>query len=133
MGGASDPVEPSWSRTRGRVLSWLWAPFAEALSSRYTTYLWDMPGYGASRPGPDGRVSLDVQGQVFTELLRYWDVESPHVITRDYGGAVALRAHLLEGARAPGPNRPAGFPGHHAGRLAQHPEPLHLTGRGVGA
>jgi hypothetical protein len=22
MGGASDPVEPSWSRTRGRVLSW---------------------------------------------------------------------------------------------------------------
>jgi pimeloyl-ACP methyl ester carboxylesterase len=79
--------------------SWLWAPFAEALSSRYTTYLWDMPGYGASRPGPDGRVSLDVQGQVFAELLRYWEVESPHVITHDYGGAVALRAHLLEGAR----------------------------------
>lgn len=79
--------------------SWLWAPFAQALSSRYTTYLWDMPGYGSSRPGPDGRVSLDVQGQVLAELLRSWEVESPHVITHDYGGAVALRAHLLEGAR----------------------------------
>ena len=58
-----------------------------------------MPGYGSSRPGPDCRVSLDVQGQVFAELLRYWEVESPHVITHDYGGAAALRAHLLEGAR----------------------------------
>jgi pimeloyl-ACP methyl ester carboxylesterase len=77
----------------------LWAPFAEALCSRYTTYLWDMPGYGSSRPGPDGRVSLDVQGQVFAELLRYWEVDSPHVITHDYGGAVALRAHLLHSAR----------------------------------
>jgi pimeloyl-ACP methyl ester carboxylesterase len=77
----------------------LWAPFAEALSSRYTTYLWDMPGYGLSRPGPDGRVSLDVQGRVFAELLRYWEVDSPHVITHDYGGAVALRAHLLHSAR----------------------------------
>jgi pimeloyl-ACP methyl ester carboxylesterase len=77
----------------------LWAPFAEALSSRYTTYLWDMPGYGSSHPGPDGRVSLDVQGQVFAELLRHWDVDSPHVITHDYGGVVALRAHLLHSAR----------------------------------
>lgn len=58
-----------------------------------------MPGYGSSRPGPDGRVSLDVQGQVLTELLRYWQVESPHVITHDYGGAVALRAHLLQSVR----------------------------------
>jgi pimeloyl-ACP methyl ester carboxylesterase len=58
-----------------------------------------MPGYGSSCPGPDGRVSLDVQGQVFAELLTSWEVDSPHVITHDYGGAVALRAHLLQGAR----------------------------------
>ena len=55
----------------------LWAPFAEALSSQYTTYGWDMPGYGTSRPGPDGRVSLDVQGQVLRELLRHWDLDMP--------------------------------------------------------
>ncbi len=77
----------------------LWAPFAEALSSRYTTYLWDMPGYGSSLPGSDGRVSLDVQGQVFAEMLRYWELQSPHVIAHDYGGAVALRAQLLHHAR----------------------------------
>jgi pimeloyl-ACP methyl ester carboxylesterase len=75
----------------------LWAPFADALSSRYTTYLWDMPGYGSSRPGPDGRVSLDVQGRALAELLRHWDLAAPHVIAHDYGGAVALRAHLLHG------------------------------------
>jgi pimeloyl-ACP methyl ester carboxylesterase len=76
----------------------LWAPFAAALSSQYTTYLWDMPGYGVSRPGPGGDVSLDVQGRVFAELLRHWNLPSPHVIAHDYGGAVALRAHLLERA-----------------------------------
>lgn len=79
--------------------SWLWLPFAEALSSQYTTYLWDMPGYGSSRPAPDGRVSLDVQGEVFAQLLRHWELDSPHVVAHDYGGAVALRAHLLHGAR----------------------------------
>lgn len=79
--------------------SQLWAPFAEAFSSRYATYLWDMPGYGASCPGPDRRVALDVQGQVLAELLRHWDLDLPHVIAHDYGGAVSLRAHLLENAR----------------------------------
>lgn len=77
----------------------LWAPFAEALSSQYTTYLWDMPGYGSSCPQPGGRVSLDVQGQVFGELLRYWELDAPHVVAHDYGGTVALRAHLLQSAR----------------------------------
>ena len=75
----------------------LWAPFAEALSSQYTTHLWDMPGYGTSRPGPDGRVSLDVQGRALAALLRHWDLDAPHVIAHDYGGAVSLRAHLLHG------------------------------------
>ncbi len=36
---------------------------------------------------------------MFAELLRYWEVDSPHVISHDYGGAVGLRAHLLHGAR----------------------------------
>lgn len=79
--------------------SWLWAPFAEALSSNYTTYLWDMPGYGSSRPGPHGRVSLDIQGRVFAEMLRHWNLDRAHVIAHDYGGAVALRGHLLENAQ----------------------------------
>lgn len=76
----------------------LWRPFAEALASSHTVYLWDMPGYGQSSKDDDHRVSLDVQGELFADLLRNWGLTSPHVVAHDYGGATALRAHLLHGA-----------------------------------
>lgn len=48
----------------------------------------------------DGQdVSLAAQGRVFTELLGYWGLSEPLVVAHDFGGAVALRAHLLHGAR----------------------------------
>jgi pimeloyl-ACP methyl ester carboxylesterase len=77
----------------------LWAPIAEALSSEYTTYLWDMPGYGESSKDPDHSVALDVQGELLHDLLEHWELDAPHVVAHDYGGAVALRAHLLHGSR----------------------------------
>ena len=77
----------------------LWAPIAEALGSEYTTYLWDMPGYGESSKDPEQRVSLDIQGQLLHDLLDHWELDAAHVIAHDYGGAVALRAHLLHGSR----------------------------------
>jgi pimeloyl-ACP methyl ester carboxylesterase len=77
----------------------LWAPVADALGSDHTTYLWDMPGYGESSKDPDHRVSLDVQGELLHDLLEHWELDSPHVVAHDYGGAVALRAHLLHGSR----------------------------------
>jgi pimeloyl-ACP methyl ester carboxylesterase len=73
----------------------LWRPFAEALSSYFTVHVWDMPGYGRSSKHPEHRVSLDVQGELLADLLVHWDLESPHMVAHDYGGAVALRAHLL--------------------------------------
>jgi pimeloyl-ACP methyl ester carboxylesterase len=73
----------------------LWRPVAEALAPYFTVYLWDMPGYGQSSKHPQHRVSLDVQGELFSELLMFWGLRSPHVVAHDYGGAVALRAHLL--------------------------------------
>jgi pimeloyl-ACP methyl ester carboxylesterase len=76
----------------------VWAPYAEALSSEFTTFLWDMPGYGESSKDPDHRVSLDVQGELLHDLLAYWDLDGPHVVAHDYGGAVALRARLLHGS-----------------------------------
>ena len=76
----------------------LWAPFAEALSSEFTTYLWDMPGYGRSSKDPEHRVSLDVQGELLHDLIAHWELPPPHVVAHDYGGAVALRALLLEGS-----------------------------------
>lgn len=76
----------------------LWAPYAHALSAQFQVFLWDMPGYGCSSMEPEHAVSLDVQGELFAELLQQWDLDRPHVVAHDYGGAVALRAHLLHGA-----------------------------------
>jgi pimeloyl-ACP methyl ester carboxylesterase len=78
--------------------SGLWRPIAEALAPYFTVYLWDMPGYGESSKNAEHRVSLDVQGELLSDLLRFWDLRSPHVVAHDYGGAVALRAHLLHGS-----------------------------------
>ncbi|ABP53536.1 alpha/beta hydrolase fold [Salinispora tropica CNB-440] len=77
--------------------SQLWGPYAEALSSEFTVYLWDMPGYGQSSKFPDHQVSLDLQSELLTDLVSHWELQSPHVVAHDYGGAVALRALLLHG------------------------------------
>jgi pimeloyl-ACP methyl ester carboxylesterase len=76
----------------------LWRSCAEALAPYFTVHLWDMPGYGRSSKHPDHRVSLDVQGELFADLVAHWELRSPRVVAHDYGGAVALRAHLLHGA-----------------------------------
>jgi pimeloyl-ACP methyl ester carboxylesterase len=77
----------------------VWAPVADALSAHYTTYLWDMPGYGESSKEPGHRVSLDVQGELLHDLIEHWRLDAPHVVAHDFGGAVALRAHLLHRSR----------------------------------
>lgn len=77
----------------------LWGPIADALSADFTVYLWDMPGYGASSKDADHDVDLNVQGELFAFLLREWGIDRPHVVAHDIGGAVALRARLLHGAR----------------------------------
>lgn len=78
--------------------SWLWQTYADALAERFTVYLWDMPGYGASSKDPGHDVDLGTQGELFAHLLDRWRLDEPHVIAHDVGGAVALRAHLLHGA-----------------------------------
>jgi pimeloyl-ACP methyl ester carboxylesterase len=77
----------------------VWAPFADALAGAYTVYLWDMPGYGQSSKAPGHAVDFGAQGELFADLLGAWGLERPHVVAHDFGGAVALRAHLLHGAR----------------------------------
>ncbi|QMW68066.1 alpha/beta hydrolase [Mumia sp. ZJ1417] len=109
--------EDSWFGWRGRQIAWsrrgqgpalvlchgtpwssaLWRPYAEALAEDFTVYVWDMPGYGRSSKNPDHDVDLGVQGEAFVALLAHWGVERPHMVAHDYGGAVALRAHLLHG------------------------------------
>jgi pimeloyl-ACP methyl ester carboxylesterase len=78
---------------------YVWRAIAQALAQRHAVYVWDMPGYGASEKRDGQDVSLGAQGRVFGELLAHWELEEPVVAAHDFGGAVALRAHLLHGAR----------------------------------
>nr|WP_030120407.1 alpha/beta fold hydrolase [Streptomyces californicus] len=79
--------------------SFIWREIAPALARDHQVFTFDLPGYGRSerRPGQDLR--LAAQARVFTGLLDHWGLERPRVIAHDIGGAVALRALLLEGAR----------------------------------
>jgi pimeloyl-ACP methyl ester carboxylesterase len=75
----------------------LWAPFAEALSRDFTVHVWDMPGYGRSSKHAGQPVDFGAQAEAFAALLAHWELDRPHVVTHDFGGAVALRTHLLGG------------------------------------
>ncbi|MEU0409292.1 alpha/beta hydrolase [Streptomyces griseorubiginosus] len=79
--------------------SYVWRAVARALARRHHVFVWDMPGYGTSEMSDGQDVSLAAQGRVFTELLAHWGLAEPRVVAHDFGGAVALRAHLLHGAR----------------------------------
>lgn len=79
---------------------WPWSSFSwhrviAALAGHFRTHWYDMPGYGRSEKREGQRTSLDVQGQVFVEMLEHWKLERPLVVAHDFGGATTLRAHLL--------------------------------------
>ncbi|MGV9798851.1 alpha/beta fold hydrolase [Mycobacterium sp. NPDC003449] len=81
---------------------WPWSSFSwhrviPDLTMRFRVHWYDMPGYGQSAKHAQQRTSLDVQGQVFAEMLAHWDLHRPAVVAHDMGGATTLRAHLLHG------------------------------------
>ncbi|MER7108316.1 alpha/beta fold hydrolase [Streptomyces sp. NPDC000229] len=76
--------------------SYVWGEIAPALAAGgHQVFFWDMPGYGASEKAEGQDVSLAAQGLVFAELMEHWQVSAPSVVAHDFGGCVALRAHLL--------------------------------------
>lgn len=117
--------------------SYVWRAVARSLGRHHQVFVRDMPGYGASEKGAGQDVSLAAQGRVFAELLEHWGLAEPLVAAHDFGGAVALRAHLLHGARYgalalvdPVALAPWGSPffrlvRDHAEVFAQLPEALH--------
>ena len=79
--------------------SFLWRDVAVALArSGRRVYVFDHLGYGQSdaREGQD--LTLAAQGRNFAELLRQWNLPCPSVVACDIGGAIVLRALLLEHA-----------------------------------
>ncbi|MGW4081889.1 alpha/beta fold hydrolase [Streptomyces sp. NPDC004822] len=119
--------------------SYVWRGVARALARDHQVFVWDMPGYGHSEKTAGQDVSLAAQARVLTELLAHWGLDEPLVAAHDIGGAVALRAHLLHGARYralalvdPVALAPWGSPffrlvREHADVLAQLPPALHAA------
>jgi pimeloyl-ACP methyl ester carboxylesterase len=77
--------------------SFVWRRIARELARHHLVFVYDLLGYGQSdkRAGQD--VSLGVQNRVLTALLEHWGLRRPCVVAHDFGGATALRAHLLDG------------------------------------
>ncbi|MEU8863285.1 alpha/beta fold hydrolase [Streptomyces umbrinus] len=118
--------------------SYVWHEIAPALAADgHRVHVWDMPGYGGSQKSDGQDVSLKAQGEVFAELLGVWGLLNPSVIAHDFGGCVALRAHLLHKAEYrrlalvdPVALAPWGSPffrlvAEHAAVFGQLPAPLH--------
>ena len=76
--------------------SHVWHAIIPRVSALRTVYAFDLLGYGQSQKS-EGDVSLGVQNLLLAELLSYWQLARPDVIAHDFGGATALRAHLLGG------------------------------------
>lgn len=77
--------------------SYVWREVAPALARNNTVYVFDLLGYGASEKCEGQDVSLAAQGKLLARLLEHWELESPLIVGHDLGGAITLRAHLLEG------------------------------------
>ena len=74
-----------------------WHRVAPHFLASHTLYRFDLLGYGNSEKSEGQDVSLGVQNQLLSELLGHWQLERPDVVAHDFGGATALRAHLLNG------------------------------------
>ncbi|AZD30671.1 alpha/beta fold hydrolase [Pseudomonas chlororaphis] len=77
--------------------SYVWHRIAPHFSASHRVHYFDLLGYGQSEQAAGQDVSLGVQNQLLAELLEHWGLERPDVVAHDFGGATALRAHLLNG------------------------------------
>ncbi len=73
-----------------------WARLIPWLATRYRVHWFDLLGYGRSAMDGVPDVSLGIQNRVLCHLVSAWGLERFHVVAHDFGGATALRAHLLD-------------------------------------
>jgi pimeloyl-ACP methyl ester carboxylesterase len=76
--------------------SYIWRNVAMRLADRFTVYVYDLLGFGQSERKVGLDVSISGQSRLLAELVDAWELEAPSVAGHDIGGAIALRAHLLE-------------------------------------
>jgi pimeloyl-ACP methyl ester carboxylesterase len=77
--------------------SHVWRSIARELAHDREVYLFDLLGYGQSEKRAGQDVSLAIQNRLLVALLAHWKLARPAVIAHDFGGATALRAHLIDG------------------------------------
>jgi pimeloyl-ACP methyl ester carboxylesterase len=75
--------------------SYVWRRIVPCLATHRRVFYFDLLGYGQSGQRDVSDVSLGVQNQLLAELLDHWEIERPDVLAHDFGGATALRCHLL--------------------------------------
>ncbi|TDD14546.1 alpha/beta fold hydrolase [Nonomuraea diastatica] len=77
--------------------SFLWREVAPILAREHSVHVWDLLGFGDSRPARGVVPSIDLQARTLAELVRHWDLGAPALVGHDIGGATVLRAHLVHG------------------------------------
>lgn len=77
--------------------SYVWRHIARELAREFHVFAYDLLGYGHSEKRAGQDVSLGVQNMVLAALLAHWKLRRPKIICHDFGGATALRAHLING------------------------------------
>jgi pimeloyl-ACP methyl ester carboxylesterase len=76
--------------------SQVWRRIAPWLAGPFRVIAFDLLGYGASRADGADDVSLGVQNAVLGAVMEAAGAQRPHILAHDFGGATALRAHLLD-------------------------------------
>jgi pimeloyl-ACP methyl ester carboxylesterase len=76
--------------------SYIWREVAMRLADRFTVYVYDLLGFGQSERKEGLDVSISGQSRLLAELVEAWELEAPSVAGHDIGGAISLRAHLLD-------------------------------------
>jgi pimeloyl-ACP methyl ester carboxylesterase len=77
--------------------SYIWRNVAMRLADRFSVYAYDLPGFGQSERYEDQDVSIPTQARLLAELVEALNLDAPSIAGHDIGGAITLRAHLLEG------------------------------------
>lgn len=78
--------------------SFLWRDIAPALARDRQVFVFDHLGFGESEQRDGQDLTLAAHARTFAELLKHWGLAHPSVVAHDIGGAVVLRALLLEEA-----------------------------------
>ena len=73
----------------------VWRSIVPHFARDRRVYFFDLLGYGQSEMREGQDVSLGIQNDLFAGLLQHWKIERPDVVAHDFGGATALRTHLL--------------------------------------